>query len=621
MNIFGDLNGIAAGIYQLVLQQINDKPLPVPSNDAANIAYLAPGAGSVLRRVYDKLTESVSVGDGGAKSDGVSDDSAAVMGAQLRAGRRALAFNGVTHIATPITITAPILDTMDQIFSATSQVTIDNGRPVRPEWFGDVSVRALAAAVASLPITGGIVQLERARYKSTFDTEEAHMTKTNVRIQGRQMPSVSADESRLERGTVIEGPFAPFADFFSAADLGFDSGSFVCDKYYAGVGQEGFWIANLTAHPVAVRPFLGLQMQNIQALCKRGYIGHSFLCEYVDGAYIDNIKTRLGSDGPVFKTINSNVSNIWAEDHPVNGIIIKSDSYADCGYTNFSNMTITSRVRGYGAGLTLIAATRSMGHMRFNNTRIDNTSYGVDVAAAPTFTLEQVEFLNTEVTNSTSTGINVRDNTNGVRFRGVVTNSNAAQGVYVQATSKNVTIEDAIAVSNGTVGAPASGFDLRGVGGRLICCRTELNSGSGLYVNNPQRVVDCHFGGNTGADIVYGATGRLNGAEFQFDVANLATLNGWVAFSAGVVPRFWVENGRVFLSGLLTGGAKSTTIFTLAPQHRPLRVVRHPVLCNNGATSTTGELLIDPATGNVSLAYGDTNYFSLQGVNFSLEGD
>lgn len=589
------------------------------TSGAGLIGWIQSGAGAVFRWIRDKLRETVSVRDFGAVSDGVTNDAAAVALANAAAGKQPLKFVGITHIGTEVTITAPIVDTMQQIFSNTSVVKIDNGMAVRPEWFGDISVRALAAAVISLPITGGVVKLERARYRSTFDTEEMHLTKTNISMQGRQIPSFSADDTRIERGTVIEGPLAPFADYFKITNVGFDSGSYVCDRYYGGVGQEGFWIANLASHPTAVRPFLGLHVENVIALCKPGYIGHSFLCEYVDGAYINNVRTRFGSDGPVFKTLNSYISNIWAEDHPVNGIIIKSDSYADCSYSNFSNLTITSRARGYGAGLTLIAATRSMGHMRFNNTRIDNTSYGVDVAAAPAYTLEQVEFLNTEVTNSTSTGINVRDNTNGVRFRGVVTNNNAQQGLYAQATSKNVTIEDALASANGTVGAPASGFDMRGVGGRLIRARTELNSGSGLYVNNPQRAIDCHFGGNTGADIVYGATGRLNGPEFLFPVTNLALQNGWT--SAGVTPRFWVDNGRLYFSGLLTGGALGSTIFVLPPQYRPLLVMRIDVGCFNGTTTVMGQLLIDPSNGNVSLAYGATNYFSLDNASFSLEGN
>lgn len=592
------------------------------TSGAGLIGWIQSGAGAVFRWIRDKLRETVSVKDFGAVSDGVTNDAAAVALANAAAGQQPLKFVGVTHIATEVTITAPLVDTMQQIFSTTSVVKIDNGMPLRPEWFGDISHQAtMARAVAALPLGGGVIQFERRRYKSSFDTEAAHLTKTNVRFQGRQIPSVSTDDSRQERGTVIEGPLAVFADFFSAAGLGVDAGSYVCDTYYGGIGQEGFWIANLASHPVATRPFLGLQIEGMSVLCKRGYIGHSFLCEYVDGAYINNIKTRLGSDGPVFKTINSNVSNIWAEDHPVNGTIIKSDSYADCSYTNFSNLTITSRVRGYGAGLTLIAATRSMGHMRFINTRIDNTSYGLDAAAAPTYTLEQVEFQNIEVTNSLTTGVNIRDNVNGMKLRGIVANNNGQQGVYAQATSKNVTIEDALASANGTVGAPASGFDMRGIGGRLIRARTELNSGSGLYVNNPQRAIDCHFGGNTGADIVYGATGRLLGAEFQFDVVNLVLLNGWVAQSAGVVPRFWVENGRVFLSGLLTGGALGTTIFTLAPHHRPLRVMRLDVGCFDGTTTVMGQLLIDPSNGAVSLAYGATNYFTLDSVDFSLEGN
>lgn len=123
------------------------------SAGSSMVGFIQSGTGSVARLTQDKLRETISITDFGAKCDGATDDTSAVAAAQTAANGRALVFPGVTKIATSLTITAPIVDTNAQIFTIGSQVKINNGREVRPEWWGakaDGAVDCLAAINAAL---------------------------------------------------------------------------------------------------------------------------------------------------------------------------------------------------------------------------------------------------------------------------------------------------------------------------------------------------------------------------------------------------------------------------------------------------------------------------------------
>ncbi|MFL6051574.1 MAG: hypothetical protein ACJ72W_01470, partial [Actinoallomurus sp.] len=179
--------------------------------------------------------------------DGVTDNSLAVGAANLRG--KPLTFVGVSVVNSPVTITAPIVDTLGQIFSLTSKVTIANGQAVRPEWFGINNVGAIQAAVTALPAAGGVVQLEIATYKPNGHTYGAgaaagvSMNKDNVKILGRKMPTVAADCRSLQAGsgTIIQGLFLVYANNVEVCDLGVDSGYTVVQTYNGGTVTPGSW--------------------------------------------------------------------------------------------------------------------------------------------------------------------------------------------------------------------------------------------------------------------------------------------------------------------------------------------------------------------------------------------
>jgi hypothetical protein len=75
---------------------------------------------------------SVVIGDMSAtvvQGDGVTDNAAQITAANALG--KPIYFQGVSNPATPVTITVPIRNGLQQIFTPISQVTIDNGLPVR----------------------------------------------------------------------------------------------------------------------------------------------------------------------------------------------------------------------------------------------------------------------------------------------------------------------------------------------------------------------------------------------------------------------------------------------------------------------------------------------------------
>jgi hypothetical protein len=157
-----------------------------PAGNSAGISHIASGSGAVATTVQAKLRESVNVKDFGAVGDGVTDDSAAIALANTAAGKQPLLFQGTFYVPTATTITAPIVDTMAQIFTTTSVVTINNGQPVRPEWWGaradnsTLCVTAFAKAQSAL-VDNGTMLLGSGVYRGWIESRRSNWT---IRGQG-----------------------------------------------------------------------------------------------------------------------------------------------------------------------------------------------------------------------------------------------------------------------------------------------------------------------------------------------------------------------------------------------------------------------------------------------------
>lgn len=105
---------------------------------AEQVGFVQAGAQAVARTMSSKSRDIISAKDFGAACDGATDDSAALMAANTAANSAGLPLvvPGVMHIASAVTITAMIADTMGQIFTPTSLAIVASGQPLRPEWWG-----------------------------------------------------------------------------------------------------------------------------------------------------------------------------------------------------------------------------------------------------------------------------------------------------------------------------------------------------------------------------------------------------------------------------------------------------------------------------------------------------
>lgn len=179
--------------------------------------------------------------------DGVTDNSAAISAAN--AAGYPIQFIGVSVVSSATTITVPIVDTLNRIFTDTSLITIANGLPVRPEWFG-WSVENIKRAVDALPSTGGVIKLENRRYPRSYSMDRAgqgagiaYLSKPNISIIGAKTPHNNNAYTTLEGGTVIDGPFHVFADGFYGDKFGVDAGFDTCARLWGGIHPDAFNMA------------------------------------------------------------------------------------------------------------------------------------------------------------------------------------------------------------------------------------------------------------------------------------------------------------------------------------------------------------------------------------------
>jgi hypothetical protein len=294
--------------------------------------------GSGARSVQARLDDHISLRDKGAVLNGVADDAAALSQANADAFGRPILITGIARIASPITITAPLVDVVRQIFTLDSQVTIDNGLPVRPEWWGDVQ-GAFRAAVNALPAGGGTVRLRNRRYKPSAWSLTDCLAKPNVVIEGARLPRVSASGDRLEGGSVIEGRTNVFADGFASTDVGYDCGAYVVDQYYGGASttaadhpQGGTWDAFAFANPgggAALRK--GVRIGTLIGLCKSSStLGHAALLEAIDGLDFLAVAGVYGTHGAVIKSKRVRGSALLGCSAGSNNVIFKSDALGTC---------------------------------------------------------------------------------------------------------------------------------------------------------------------------------------------------------------------------------------------------------------------------------------------------
>lgn len=337
-----DANDMADGLSQCLTRNGQSVPTANLPMGGFQITGLAAGVNPTDAVNVAQLTSfNVLIGDG------VTDKSA-LLAAAVAVGYP-IQIRGILVINTPVTITVPIVDTIAQIFSTASQVTIANGLPVRPEWWGIGNQNTIALAVAALPATitngqiGGEVRLRNAIYLPNnfvygFAGSGKNISTDNVRLLGAGMPQVSTDCKNLVAGTgtIIQGPLFAFANNITIRDLGVDSGFNVCTTYNGGAPTAGSYGEGmeLTYPNDAVKAAAGVKygavLENIICLSfsPTSPTHACILAEGYKGVSYRNITAIYGTHGIAVKAQNVRGDLLAAYLNSSDGIIIKTDLQA-----------------------------------------------------------------------------------------------------------------------------------------------------------------------------------------------------------------------------------------------------------------------------------------------------
>ncbi|MFW9610525.1 MAG: hypothetical protein ACMV0H_10070 [Aquaspirillum sp.] len=290
-----------------------------------------------------KSQNYINVQDFNAALDGFTDDSSALFRANATAieNNCPIFISGVLHINSQVTINAPIVDTTQKIFSSNSKVTIDNGLPVRPDWWGDIQ-NSINYATNSLPSSGGTVILLNKTYKPNnhiygFDNPESSVffSKDNVSYIGEKMPSLSNDCTSLIDGSIIQGQCIAYANNIKFQNIGFDSGLTVMNNYFQGkafpgISGEGLLLTypdNHKKNSGTLRK--NARLHNVIGLCMNPSVPtHALIIGegYENIECTGEVKGFYGIYGITIKCSKVKSDNISSFCNGFSGIIIKSDS-------------------------------------------------------------------------------------------------------------------------------------------------------------------------------------------------------------------------------------------------------------------------------------------------------
>lgn len=575
-------------------------------------------------RVIQGLTKSELASQGGDYlvgahiiGDGVTDKSSAI--ATANANGKPLRFTGISKVSSPTTITVPIIDTLEQIFDIDAKITISNGLPVRPEWFGPVGtdVGMIRRAIDALPSTGGIVQLSVARYRSGYDTALPayfdnrggtpgvdYMVKPKVRIQGSRLPSYNLTNSALTDGSIIRGTFyvASEASGFQADLIGVDCGVDACNQLYGGADADGFCMLQVNkTSPVYGNYF---RIGSVVTLGPGGStLGHGFLFESIDGGSVDYVESRLHWHGVVIKSRNIKAGTLVGTLNLQENVLLKSDYYATLQNVSVDKVICTGDV-GFNAGygFQILADAAHGSEISVAQVIVDQSNIGTALIANSTFVLADINIgemmIRSCPTGYKLTGTNLkRSNVN----RAKIDTFTSAVVVDAAVTSKDHGI-DSLGIAIGTYGVDCSGFV------RVGDIHAESVTWAIYHRTSGARIY--HSGGYEGVSVTnfWAATPTLSPTW-----ANLGGSND--LYSMGTL------GGMVRMAGLLIpGSSPTTTICTLPVNIRPAANLRFPCLAYNGSVWSVVELLIAAATGVVSISATSptSSYLSLRGVEWEI---
>jgi hypothetical protein len=610
--------------------------------------FLQDGTDAKPRTYLSKLKDVVSVKDFGAVCDGVTNDAAAVSAANTAAAGRPLSFPGVTHIGSPVTITSPIVDTLQQLFTANSQITIDNKLPVRPDWWGDVE-NTLNYATNALPAKGGTVKLAQKTYKDnnhfyTYGLPNTvnYLSKDNVLYDGEKMPALANDCKSLVdgSGTIIQGMVAAFANNIEFKNLGIDSGKTHSDAKFGGMPPvshgEGLYLTYPDdARKAASAQRTGVKLHNIIALLRdHTQPGHAILLEGLDDVKATGELTGVyGYYGCVFKSSNVSVFRATGYMNGLTGIIIKTDLQASAIARTIQIAQIHCDSQGpefYAPyikptgiamiGLHFAADGNYIDGVQIGRAEIYNYQYGVAPYIGPGKSLStlQISSLRADCNNlAASVGVLFKVGTGAtIQFLqfGEVQVRRATIGAALSCDNPEafnitslagVNISDVLLELGSTCGANISSLNGYGITNALVRITGAPKPRIGNFAVSPPASVPLLDPGRGGLVP--------------------ALINGWAYSAPNDLFVLELSGGMFHLRGLLLPTPGSTTTLTILPEYaRPIHPKRFVVQGYNGvgnpvavplAIYPAGSVLVNETDGGLANC---STWLSLNGVSWSI---
>ena len=382
-NIFGNLNGIAAGIYQLVRQEFLDRPLPEPVNDAKNLTYKSSLPGAVATSLQTVLERDINLAD-----------------------------------------FATLRDAINALPDTGGVINVPYGRYPAGVWKYDTDYM------------GKVNVTLRGQQMPAFSPTADRLVGGSI-IEGRF--NVFAHGFTVENLGFDCGKYVVDA-YFGGADTH-------AANHPNGATWDAFAFAQPNqAAPLPARRNLTVR-NVIALNRDSASVGHGVLLEGFDGAVIENVTGMYGIHPMVVKGKNVRGTHIagWAASG--NQVIFKSDSYAHGGNIKFDSVeggfappgvTPWSAPAVASYGLLLNPATDHMDTIKIGSLRMGGALQLLAANSAQAKNLDNVMIGNIELEGSgtgNSSGINLAQSVNYSRVRlGRTTISNTKDGVaYYQA--------------------------------------------------------------------------------------------------------------------------------------------------------------------------------------------
>lgn len=559
--------------------------------------------------------------------DGVTDKSSAITAAN--AIGQPIMFMGVAVVNTPTTITVPIVDTLAQIFAQSAKITINNGMPVRPDWFGAALPNAVRCAWNALAQpAGGVVLLRKdVRYKDNGLTVGGlYMDRDNITIRGEGMPRMTDDVRALQGGSIIEGQLLIYANNFVLENFGVDTGATFC-------GANAAVNAIVVTYPSAAMQSAatlrkGGRLTNVIGLCKSPTdpVHGVIVAEgFSDVTTTGDVIGVMGIHGVVIKAANVHCAHLAGYCNATDGVIIKTDTQATAasnnvkvdritalagappGYTPYATVT-----PGTNFGLFIHAFGGNIGPIQIGSVYAAGHGYGVRMQLDGAFTVDNVQIDQITTDNNASAGIHLYGPAANELFRRVqigraVTRNTPAGMIFQWVTAGNVSVEKLHAVncSKAAIACTSNSVPLLDTIAAENCGAIyEFTSNGGALVGQSTRI------GSTVLD--YAATGLAP-----------ALANGWAQIPGGDACRAVLAGYGVEIYGLISNGTTNVPFATFPPFLRPATEKRG-LLQGRGASgqsavpfqlSAAGVFTINDVAGGVANA---ASYLSLLGAKYPL---